>query len=206
MAIFTHGKKVYPKRACGCAGKGGHKAACPTRQAVTPSTITPAPTAPVAPVVPTAPVAPVAPVAPASPLVAPTAPSVFNPVAPTATFNPMAQGTQAFKLTEQQAVDLFLASVEDSANLMTPFTHTAEDGSVSMHYAPLYYTYSGHSKDGSVLYYNCANAHDLRLGGLVYPTNRSGIGIASRIWGGNEPPTNIIFFMPLIMADLNKLV
>jgi len=41
LAIFpVVNKKVYPKRPCGCAGKGGHKATCITRQQIQASPIT----------------------------------------------------------------------------------------------------------------------------------------------------------------------
>lgn len=184
MNILQFGKKTYALRECGCAGKGAHKKTC--QGSVAPAPMTQATTPP--PVV--------APVVTATP--GNTGVNLAPATAPTINLMAQAQTPANVPLTEEQATQIFIDT--DESNVWTPYN----DGN-ELHYAPLYWEYSGQSKDGSVYYFNCQNGHNIAKGGLVYVTRNGGLGVSGRIFGGQPVAPGTILFTPVVAANRSNL-
>ena len=180
--MFSKAKQIA-NRPCGCAGKGPHKADCrenPNFQAETIQQEKSASFNPAGAVVEEK----------------TTTTNRFNVSAESAT-----SATTEVKLTDQQVLELFMSSSQNDDCLLTPYEY--EEG--KYRYMPLYYTYSGSTKDNKTNFFNVQNPHKLADGGAVYVARSGGLGLSAKFWGNQEPPEGTIILTPIIICNISDL-
>ena len=181
--LFSKAKQIAT-RPCGCAGKGPHKADCrenPNFQAETIQQEKSTGFNPAGAVVEEK----------------TTTTNRFNVSAESAT----SAGPTEVKLTDQQVLELFMASSQNDDCLLTPYEY--EEG--KYRYMPLYYTYSGSTKDNKTNFFNVQNPHKLADGGAVYVARSGGLGLSAKFWGNQEPPEGTIILTPIIICNISDL-